>query len=101
MEFCRGEDADLPTVPIHPRLSVNTAETAIDAAIAGIGVTRGLSYQAANAVAEGKLKIVLDDYEPDHAAAWSILIYLEQNLLPLKTRAFLDFVAPRIRESVA
>ena len=87
------------TVPVHSRLSVNTAEAAIDAAIAGIGVTRVLSYQAANAVADGKLKIVLADYEPEPLPV--NLVYLEQNLLPRKTRAFLDFVAPRIRESVA
>lgn len=62
-------------------------------------MTRVLSYQAANAVAEGKLKIVLADYEPEPLPV--NLVYLEQNLLPRKTRAFLDFVAPRIRDSVA
>ena len=87
------------TVPVHSRLSVNTAEAAIDAAVAGVGVTRVMSYQAATAVAEGKLKIVLADYEPEPLPV--NLVYLEQNLLPRKTRAFLDFVAPRIRDSVA
>jgi hypothetical protein len=43
-------------------------------------VTRVLSYQAANAVAEGKLKIVLADYEPEPLLV--NLVYLEQNLLP-------------------
>jgi DNA-binding transcriptional LysR family regulator len=86
-------------VPIHSRLSVNTAEAAIDAAIAGAGVTRVLSYQAANAVADGKLKVVLTDYEPVPLPV--NLVYLEQNLLPRKTRAFLDFVAPRIRDGAA
>ena len=37
-------------VPVHSRLSVNTAEAAIDAAAAGVGVTRVLSYQVAQAV---------------------------------------------------
>jgi DNA-binding transcriptional LysR family regulator len=97
--FAAGKPRTEHTVPIHSRLSVNTAETAIDAAIAGIGVTRVLSYQAANAVAEGKLKIVLADYESDPRPV--NLIYPEQNLLPRKTRVFLDFAAPRIRESVA
>ena len=97
--FAAGKTRTEHTVPIHSRLAVNTAEAAIDAAIAGTGVTRVLSYQAANAVAEGKLKIVLADYERDPLPV--NLVYLEQNLLPRKTRAFLDFVAPRIRESVA
>jgi DNA-binding transcriptional LysR family regulator len=86
-------------VRIHSRFSVNTAEAAVDAAIAGVGVTRVLSYQAARAVADGKLKIVLAAYEPEPLPI--NLVYAEQSLLPRKTRAFLDFVAPRIRESAA
>ena len=87
------------TVPIRVRLGVNTAEAAVDAAIAGIGVTRVLSYQAAQAVAEGKLRIVLATYEPEPVPV--NLVYVGQSLLPLKMRAFLDFVAPRIRERAA
>jgi DNA-binding transcriptional LysR family regulator len=97
--FAAGKARTEHAAPIHSRLSVNTAEAAIDAAIAGIGVTRVLSYQAAHAVADGKLKIVLAAYEPDPLPV--NLVYLEQNLLPRKTRAFLDFVAPRIRDSAA
>jgi DNA-binding transcriptional LysR family regulator len=87
------------TVPIRVRLAVNTAEAAVDAAIAGVGVTRLLSYQAAQAVAAGKLKIVLAAYEPEPVPI--NLVYVGQNLVPLKLRAFLDFVAPRIRERAA
>jgi DNA-binding transcriptional LysR family regulator len=87
------------TVPIHSRLSVSTAEAAVDAAIAGVGVTRVLSYQAATAVAEGRLEIVLAAYEPQPLPI--NLVHVGQGLLPLKTRAFLDFVAPRIRERSA
>jgi DNA-binding transcriptional LysR family regulator len=86
-------------IPIHSRLSVNTAEAAIDAAVAGLGMTRVLSYQAARAVAEGKLQIVLADFEFEPLPI--NLIHIGQGALPLKTRAFLDFVAPRIRESAA
>jgi DNA-binding transcriptional LysR family regulator len=42
---------------------VNTAETAIDAAIAGIGITRVLSYQIANAVQSGVLVVALGEFE--------------------------------------
>ena len=86
-------------VPIRVRLAVNTAEAAVDAAIAGIGITRVLSYQVAHAVAEGKLKIVLAAHEPEPVPI--NLLYVGQSLLPLKMRAFLDFVAPRIRERAA
>lgn len=86
-------------VSVRSRLAVNTAEAAIDAAIAGVGVTRVLSYQVFAAVAEGKLQIVLADYEPEPLPI--SLVHIGQGLLPLKTRAFLDFVGPRIRERAA
>ncbi len=50
-------------VRIHPRLSVNTAEAAVDAAIAGLGVARLLSYQVKSAVADGLLALLLEEYE--------------------------------------
>ena len=51
-------------VPMRSRLSVNTAEAAIDAAAAGVGVTRVLSYQVAQAVSDGRVEIVLAEREP-------------------------------------
>ena len=83
-------------VSIRSRLSVNTAEAAIDAAVAGIGLTRVLSYQAAKAVAERRLKIVLANYEPD--ALPVNLVHLGPGLLPFKTRASLDFLAAHLRK---
>lgn len=77
------------------RLWINTAEAAVDAAVAGLGVTNVLSYQAADAVRQGKLKIVLEDYEPDPVPVH--LLHASQSLLPLKMRRFLDFAAPRLR----
>ena len=51
-------------IRIHPRLRVNSADAAIAAAIDGVGIARVLSYQAAAAIAEGKLASVLDDRSP-------------------------------------
>lgn len=86
-------------VPIRSRLTVNTAEAAVDAAIAGIGVTRVLSYQIAAAVKAKALVTILRDFEP--APAPVSLIYSAQSLLPLKLRAFLDFAAPRLKTRLA
>jgi DNA-binding transcriptional LysR family regulator len=97
--FSSADKRSERTVPIRSRLSVSTAEAAIDAAVAGVGVTRVLSYQASNAIAEGKLKIILAAYEPEPLPI--NLVHVGQSPLPLKTRAFLDFVAPRIRERAA
>ncbi|RWM88402.1 MAG: LysR family transcriptional regulator [Mesorhizobium sp.] len=84
------------TVPIRSRLRVNTAEAAIDAAIAGIGLTRVLSYQIAAAVRSGTLRAVLEAFEPP---PWPVsLVHAGQGLLPVKLRAFLDFAAPRLKK---
>ncbi len=83
-------------VPVHSRLVVNTAEAAIDAAIAGVGITRVLSYQIEHALGAGLLVRVLAGFEP--ATRPVNLVYGHQGRQPLKLRAFLDFAAPRLRE---
>jgi DNA-binding transcriptional LysR family regulator len=85
------------TVAIRSRLSVNTAEAAIDAAVAGAGVTRVLSYQVAQAVAEGRLRIVLAPFE---FPAVPVSLVHAPGLMPLKLRAFRDFAAPRLRKAL-
>jgi DNA-binding transcriptional LysR family regulator len=87
------------SIPIRSRLSVNTAEAAIDAAIAGVGLTRVLSYQVAAAVARGQMRIVLAEHEREPLPI--NLVHVGQGVLPRKIRAFLDFAAPRIRDRVA
>ena len=94
--FTAGRDA-LP-VAIRSRLVVNTAEAAIDAAIAGIGITRVLSYQVAEPVRAGKLATVLSEFEPPRSPV--SLVTNGQGLLPQKLRAFLDFAAPLLRASL-
>ncbi|MDI1286165.1 MAG: LysR substrate-binding domain-containing protein [Reyranella sp.] len=86
-------------VKIHSRLIVNTAEAAIDAAIAGVGVTRVLSYQVANAVRAGTLVVALQEFEA--APSPVSLVHTGQPLLPLKLRAFLDFAAPLLKTALS
>jgi DNA-binding transcriptional LysR family regulator len=82
-------------IPIHPRLTVSTAEAAVDAAVAGLGVTCVLSYQVEAALRAGRLALVLEGFEP--AAIPVSLVHSNQGRLPLKLRALLDFAAPRLR----
>ncbi|RAZ73697.1 LysR family transcriptional regulator [Mesorhizobium atlanticum] len=87
------------TVPVRSRLQVNTAEAAIDAAIAGLGLTRVLSYQADAAARAGALRVVLEPFEPP---PWPVsLVHAGRGRLPVKLRAFLDFAAPRLTERLA
>ena len=85
-------------VQVRSRLAVNTAEAAIDASIASVGVTRVLSYQAEAAVRSGKLALVLKAFES--AAKPVSLVHPAQSLMPLKTRAFLDFAVPRLKKAL-
>lgn len=87
------------SVPVNSRLTVNTAEAAIDAAALGVGLVRVLSYQVAEALRNETLRVVLDQFE---AAPLPIsLVHTGQAPLPLKLRAFLDFVTPRLRARMA
>lgn len=96
-QFARNGEA--LSVPIRPRLSVNTASAAIDAALEGAGIIRVLSYQVDSAIADGRLVALLEDFwtppVPVH------LIHTGQPILALKLRAFLDFAAPRLRDRLS
>jgi len=83
-------------VPIRVRLSSTTPDSAVDAACAGIGLVQATSYQVAEAVREGALVPVLRGFE---AAPTPVsLVYPSKRLAPLKLRAFLEFVAPRLAQ---
>ena len=85
-------------VAVRSRLVVNTAEAAIDAAVAGLGITRVLSYPVSNDVLAGKLEVILDAFEPE---PWPVnLVCPARGLLPLKTRAFLGFATPQLRNAL-
>ena len=85
--------------PARPRLLVNTAEAAVDAAVAGLGVTRVLSYQAEAALRAKQLRLLLHAFEP--APVPVHLVYDGQQRVTSKLRAFLDYAAPRLRERLA
>lgn len=86
---------DHQTVRVRSRLTTSTAEGAIDATLAGIGLTCTLSYQIADAVKAGQLAVVLKKFEPPPLPV--SLIYVHESRITAKLRAFVDFAAPRIR----
>jgi DNA-binding transcriptional LysR family regulator len=80
---------------LRSRLSVNTTDAAVDAAIAGMGLARANSYQVVDHVRRGALALTLEAFEPPPRPV--NLIYNSHARLPLKLRAFIDFVTPRLR----
>jgi DNA-binding transcriptional LysR family regulator len=90
---------DTKSVPVHSRLIVNTAEAAISAAAAGLGITRVLSYQVTHEIRTDQLVLALKDFEP---APWPVsLVYTGQRLLPSKVRVFLDYAVPRLKATIS
>jgi DNA-binding transcriptional LysR family regulator len=89
-------NATVISASFRSRLSVNTIDAAIDAGLSGAGLIRTNSYQVVDHVRSGRLAIVLEKFEP--APRPVHLVYDKQGRLPLKLRAFVDFVVPRLRE---
>jgi len=81
--------------PIRTRLATTLAESAVDAATAGLGLVQTTSYQASQAIGDGRLVIVLRRFEC--AVTPVSLVYARDRLLPLRLRAFVDFAAPRMK----
>jgi DNA-binding transcriptional LysR family regulator len=82
------------SVPLRPRLIVNTAQAGIDAAIAGLGVVRVLSYQVERALAEKKLRLVLESVAAPPVPVQIVQLPGVANRL---AAAFADFAAERLR----
>ncbi len=97
--FAPGTKAKASTqVRVFPRLTVTEAEAAIGAAVDGHGVTRVLSYQVERELKAGRLKVILEDFEP---TPWPVnVIYPEARLSAAKVRAFVDLVVPGLRKEL-
>ncbi|MFO6422635.1 LysR family transcriptional regulator [Motilimonas sp. KMU-193] len=83
---------------IQPRLTVTTNQAAIEAAISGLGITRAVSYQVADAIANKQLCLLLNDYQtralPIH------IIHQESHHSSSKVRAFIDLMVQRFQHQV-
>jgi DNA-binding transcriptional LysR family regulator len=87
------------TIRAPSRLSMNTNDAVIEAALQGWGIARLLSYQIAPHIADGSLQTILDDFEspamPIH------IVHQEGRMVSAKVRAFVDFMAERLRADPA
>jgi len=82
-------------VRVKPRLTVTSNDAAIEAALLGFGITRILSYQVAQHVAEGSLKIMLAEFQPPPLPI--NIVHREGRNAAAKTRVFIDLLAERLR----
>jgi DNA-binding transcriptional LysR family regulator len=75
---------------VPTRLCANDFDTLVSAALAGAGLVRVPSWQVADFLADGRLRIVLEAYQRPPTPL-SILTLRNRLLLP-KVRAFVDFL---------
>jgi DNA-binding transcriptional LysR family regulator len=98
-EWTFRHETSVETITIYPRFAANTAEAVIEAGMAGIGIVRLTSYQAASAIHAGRLVAVLGDARPEPMPVH--LVHTGQAMIPLKLRAFLEFARPRLKAQLA
>lgn len=86
-------------IRVKPRLSFATNDAAMEAAIAGFGITRLLSYQIAPQLANRRLQILFSEFEqtkiPIH------VIHREGRYASAKIRSFVDLMVERLRADKA
>lgn len=96
----RFNDAGTPlTLRTPARLRTTTNDSAIVAAMAGLGITRLMSYQVAEHVRSGALQVLLESYEttplPVH------VVHHEGRRVTQKVRAFIDLAVDQLRADPA
>jgi len=88
-KFRKGEATT--SVKTEPRFVTNSADAALGHAEMGGGVVVALSYQVAASVREGRLEVVLNDFEPPPLPIH--IVYPAAKLLPAKVRALVDLLS--------
>lgn len=82
-------------VTLAPRLMVNDAMAAVEAAVAGEGITMMMSYVVVDLIKSNKLVPVLMDFVPQEVPVH--LVFPQSRLVAPKLRAFLNFSAKRLK----
>ncbi len=86
-------------VKLQPRLIITSNDAAVNAAVEGFGIVRLMSYQVADQVRDGQLKILLSEFEQPELPVH--LVHREGRHASQKARAFLDLAIERLRANPA
>ena len=84
---------------VQPRLTVSTNDAVLAAASQGFGITRVLSYQAASHLEDGRLQVMLKEFEPPLLPVH--IVHREGRYASVRVRAFIDLLADRLRAEPA
>jgi len=85
-----------PTAEPSVRVHATDVSAACAATLQGLGISRLPNFMISDELRSGQLVEILKDYAPEPFPVH--LVYVKQGLLPLKVRAFIDWMAPRLKE---
>lgn len=83
-------------VAVSGNLEFNHVKPAVDACADGAGFGMFFSYQVAPLIAEKRLKVVLEKFEPPPRPI--NVVYPHARLLPARTRVFIDWITQELHE---
>lgn len=93
------EDGVAGTWEVRPAMVTDTNESAITAAVAGLGISRLMSYQISDELKRGQLKTLLTEFEPQPLP---IHVLHRQGRRPdAKVRLLLDLLIDRLRSDAS
>lgn len=72
-------------------ISSNNGDILVDAAIAGDGYALQPTFLVSEALKQGTLKVILEDYEPEPLGLY--VVYPHRKLMATKVRSFIDFIS--------
>jgi len=84
---------------MKPRLEVTAPDAAVSAAVDNAGITFVFEHDADEAIRNGQLEILLSQYEIEPVPVH--LVHVSRNLMAIKLRHFIDFAAPKLRDSLS
>ena len=87
-EFRKGDEHI--SVKVSARALCNNAESMVALTCGGIGISRMPLFNCKKEVDEGKLKIILDDYEHPEFGVYAV--YPHRQYLTAKVRVFVDYL---------
>ena len=85
-----SEGAGTTSIPVSASLNINNGEALVEVAKAGGGIITVASFIAAEAIAAGKLKVILSDYMAEGPNI--SVVYMPARHLSARVRAFVDFM---------
>jgi DNA-binding transcriptional LysR family regulator len=83
------------SIPIISRVSCNEIDSSLSACVDGLGLGMFLSYQVAPLRKSGRLKYVLEQFEPDPIPVH--VVYAHANMLSNRMHAFVDECVEKLR----